>query len=114
MGIGTASPGARLEVTGDIVTTVNNAGSSTSIDWATSNVAYTSASCGAFTFTNMKDGGSYTLIVKGTSATTCSFSQTGLTFKMPVGHGAATSTKHTVYSFIRAGTDVYVAWIRGY
>ncbi|NBX85642.1 MAG: hypothetical protein EBQ80_00115, partial [Proteobacteria bacterium] len=114
VGIGTNSPTAVLQVSGDIVTTVNNAGSGTSIDWSTSNVAYTSANCGSFTFTNMRDGGAYTLVVKGATAATCSFSQTGLTFKMPVGHGATTVSKHTVYSFIRAGTDVYVTWIKGY
>jgi hypothetical protein len=114
LGLGTASPNVGLDVAGTIVSRVNNAGASTSIDWSSSNVAYTSASCGSFTFTNMQDGGSYTLVIQGTTSGTCSFSQSGLTFKLPVGHGATTAAKQTVYSFMRAGTTVYATWIPGY
>jgi hypothetical protein len=112
--IGSTTPSVNLDVTGTILSRVNNAGSATAIDWSTSNVAYTSANCGAMTFTNMQDGGSYTLVVTGATSGTCSFSQSGLTFKLPVGHGATTANKHTLYSFIRAGSNVYVTWIPGY
>jgi hypothetical protein len=114
VGIGTIDPSVKLDVAGAIVSRVYNAGSGTSIDWAQSNIAYTSANCGAFTFSNMQDGGSYTLVVQGATAATCSFSHSGLTFKLPVGHGATTVSKHTLYSFLRAGSNVYVTWIPGY
>ena len=65
VGIGTTSPNVKLDVAGAIVSRVNNAGSATSIDLATSNIAYTSAACGAFTLSNMQDGGSYTLVTTG-------------------------------------------------
>lgn len=114
VGIGTSVPNVKLDVAGTIVSRVNNVGASTSIDWSLSNTAYTSASCGAFTFTNMQDGGTYTLFVKGTTVATCSFTHVGLTVKLPTGHGATTSGKMTVYSFTRAGTHVFATWIPGY
>jgi hypothetical protein len=114
VGIGTTAPNVKLDVVGAVVSRVNNAGSGTSIDWSLSNIAYTTANCGAFTFSNMQDGGSYTLAVQGATSATCSFSHSGLTFKLPVGHGATTASKHTLYSFLRAGSNVYVTWIPGY
>lgn len=89
-----------------------NAG--TSIDWSRGNVQYTSASCGAFTFTNMQDGGVYSLTVKGTAAGTCSFSQSGLTFRMPPNHGTVSTGTMTFYTFTRSGSDVMVNWMPGY
>jgi hypothetical protein len=89
-----------------------NAG--TSIDWSRGNVQYTSASCGAFTFTNMQDGGVYSLTVKGTTAGTCSFSQSGLTFRMPPNHGSVSTGTMTFYTFTRSGSDVMVNWMPGY
>jgi hypothetical protein len=93
--------------------TIHDAGSATSIDWSQGSQQYTSANCGAFTFTNMVDGGVYTLAVRGSVSATCSFSQTGLTFKLPPGHGATIASTHTLYSFVRMGTFVYVSWIVG-
>lgn len=89
-----------------------NAG--TSIDWSEGNVQYTSASCGAFTFTNMQDGGVYSLTVKGTTAGTCSFSQSGLTFRLPPNHGMVSTGTMTFYTFTRSGSDVMVNWMPGY
>ncbi|MGY8666173.1 hypothetical protein Q3C01_28010 [Bradyrhizobium sp. UFLA05-109] len=114
IGIGTALPQATLDVHGSMFVESNNAGSSTAIDWSQGLTQYTSASCGAFTFTNMKDGGVYQLFIEGTTTGTCSFSQSGLTFKMPSNHGATTSGTMTVYSFSRAGSYVFVAWIPSY
>ena len=112
VGIGTTGPLSALDVVGSIYSRSNNAGSGTSISWATSNVAYTTASCGAFTFTNMQDGGSYTLIVQGATAGTCSFSQTGLSFRSAQTLTSTVST-HTIFTFLRAGTNVYVSMIAG-
>jgi len=112
VGIGTTGPLATLDVVGSIYSRSNNAGSATSINWATSNVASTTASCGAFTFTNMQDGGSYTLAVQGTTAGTCSFSQSGLTFRSSQTLTSTASTQ-TVFTFIRVGSTVYVSMIAG-
>lgn len=111
---GGSAPTTALDVTGAIYSRTNNAGAATSIDWSLANAQYTSASCGAFTFSNMQDGGVYTLAVQGTTSGTCSFTHTGLTFKYPTDHGATTASTQTLYSFQRMGTVVYVSWIRGY
>jgi len=113
IGIGVTNPTTALDVSGTILSRPFNAGAATSLDWSQSNMQYTTANCGAFTFTNMQDGGNYTLAVKGTTSGTCSFSHTGLTFHLPTDHGATTASKHTLYSFVRMGADVYVAWAKG-
>ncbi len=98
-----------------------NAGGATSFDWNNGNTQYTTASCGAFTFANMKDGGSYTLIVLGTTSGTCSFSQTTpdslsspTNFKFSPANGATVNGSMTVYTMLRAGNYVFVSWITGY
>jgi hypothetical protein len=113
VGIGTTGPLSTLDVAGAIYARSYNDGSSASVDWSKSNVVYTTASCGAFTFTNMQDGGSYTLIVQGATAGTCSFSQSGLTFKSPQTLTSTVSTQ-TVFTFLRAGSNVYVSMIAGF
>ncbi|MCC6138915.1 MAG: hypothetical protein IT287_09795, partial [Bdellovibrionaceae bacterium] len=114
VGIGTTVPGSKLEVVGQIASRGVDLGSGTTFDWSTGNNQYTTANCGAFTFTGMIDGGSYALAVKGATSTTCSFSHAGLTFRMPPDHSATLGGTHTFYTFTRMGTDVYVAWTKGY
>jgi hypothetical protein len=117
VGIGTTGPLATLDVAGSIYARSTNAGSGTTINWATSNTQYTTASCGAFSFTGMQDGGSYTLAVEGTTSGTCSFSNSDsptLTFKLPSNHGATTAGTMTLYTFLRTGTYVFVTWMPGY
>lgn len=111
VGIGTTGPNVKLDVSGAIVSRVVNAGAATSIDWASGNTQYTTANCGAVTFTNMQDGGTYSLYFKGATGGTCSFSQSGLTFKYPANHGAIPAGQTALYSFIRMGTDVLVTWL---
>jgi len=112
VGIGTATPGSRLEVNGAATnTSAYNAGSTTTIDFKQSNLAYTTASAGNFTLTGMKDGGTYTLAVQGTTSGTAAFSgtnpsSTAFTFKS-VNNAATTAGNQTVYTFIVMGTTVY-------
>ena len=74
---GTALPtanSARFEVDGASANvTAYNAGSSTTIDFSKSNLAYTTASAGTFTLQNLKDGATYTLAVQGTTGGTADF-----------------------------------------
>jgi hypothetical protein len=113
VGIGVMNPSAALEVMGSVVSRAFNAGSATSINWLQGNSQYTSANCGAFSFSNMLDGGHYVLAVQGTSSGTCSFSHSGLTFRMPPEHSATTAGQHALYAFNRMGSFVYVSWING-
>ncbi len=114
MGVGTNGPTAMLDVSGSMISRPRNAGSSTSIDFTNANAAYTTANCGAFTLSGMQDGGTYTLVVQGTTSGTCSFTHSGLTVRLPPSHGATTAGTHTLYSFQRLGANVYTSWIRGY
>jgi hypothetical protein len=125
VGIGTATPGATLDVFGDLkvskqIRSVPEGGlvfqtSGTAIDWDNGNVIVTTASCQAMTFSNMKEGGAYTLIVKGATAGTCTFSQTGISpWKFAPANGPSTASTTTVYTFIRAQNVAYVSWITGF
>ncbi len=120
VGIGVTGPVAKLEVQGQILSKVYDAGSSTSINWNNGNMQYTTASCGAITFSNMLEGGSYTLIVKGATSGTCTFSQTvpdtvaGGSFKFYPSNAATTASTTAIYSLVRAGSLVYVSWITGF
>jgi Repeat of unknown function (DUF5907) len=113
VGIGTNAPVSRLEVNGASTnTTAFNAAAGTSIDFTRSNLAYTTASAGAFTLTGIKDGGTYTLSVQGATAGTASFTATGFTFRN-VNNGITTASRHTLYTFIVMGTNVYFYMVTG-
>jgi hypothetical protein len=92
-----------------------DAGSSTSINFSNSNLAYTTATPQGFTLTGMKDGGTYTLAVQGSGTGTSSFSGTnpsGTTFNFTsLGNYAAVSGKHTLYTFVVMGTRVYFSMV---
>jgi hypothetical protein len=65
---------AKFEVSGAATNTAAfSAGSSQTIDFSQSNLAYTTASAGAFTLNNLKDGGVYTLAVQGTTSGNSTF-----------------------------------------
>ena len=107
IGIGTQNPTSRLEVNGAATNTTSfNAGANTIIDFSRSNLAYTTANPGAFTLSNLKDGGTYTLAVQGTTAGTSGFTATGFTFKSP-NNGLTAAGKETIYTFMVMGTSVY-------
>jgi len=94
-----------------------NAGASTTIDWNNGNTQYTTANCGAFTFSNMQDGGSYTLVVLGTTSGTCTFSQTSPdtpSYKYSPANGPTVGGTFSSYTFVRVGTYVMVSWISGF
>lgn len=121
VGIGTATPRASLDVNGTILSApAESIGVATIIDFATGNLKYTTKSCGAYQFHNLKDGGQYSFAVQGTAAELCTFtafSNAGsgaLTVHMPPNHGSTVQGTHTLYTMMVLGTHVYVAWIAGY
>ncbi len=114
VGIGTNTPSSKFEVNGASTnSTAYNASSGTTIDFALSNLAYTTASAGSFTLNNIKDGGTYTLAVQGTSSGTSSFTSTGFTF-YSTNNGATTTNKQTLYTFIVMGSKVYYFMTTGF
>jgi hypothetical protein len=88
-----------------------NALASNTIDFSLSNLAYTSfgGAAPSYTLTNLKNGGAYSLILTSTTNSgLATFTATGFTFKN-MGTIAMTSGKSHIYSFIVAGTVVYVS-----
>jgi hypothetical protein len=110
VGIGTALPTAKLQVNGAATnTSAFNAGSSTTIDFSQSNLAYSSAIGTAYALNNLKDGGAYSLILTGVTNTgSATFTASGFAVKY-MGTSAMTSGKTHIYSFIVAGTNVFVS-----
>jgi len=103
-----------LEVNGAATnTTAHNAASSSTIDFTKSNLAYSSNNPSSFTLSGIKDGGTYTLAVQGTTSGTSTFSSSGFTFKS-VNNGSTTSGKQTLYTFIVMGTTVYCFMAAGF
>jgi hypothetical protein len=114
VGIGTTNPGSTLEVNGSATNTAAyNSGSATAILFNNSNLAYTSASPTAFFLQGIKDGGTYTLAVQGTTSGTASFSAVGFTFKS-INNGTTIAGKDTLYTFVVMGTTVYVYMAAGF
>jgi hypothetical protein len=110
VGIGTTNPTSKFEVSGAATNALAfNAGSATTLDFSQSNLAYSSAVSTAFTLTNIKNGGAYTLVLTGTTNTgNASFTSAGFTFKY-MGTSAMATNKSHMYSFIVAGSIVYVS-----
>ena len=91
-------------------TSAFNAGTSSTIDFSQSNLAYTSGggAAPAYTLTNMKNGGAYTLVLTSTTNSgSATFIHAGFTIKY-MGTWAMTSGKHHIYSFIAIGNVIYV------
>jgi hypothetical protein len=84
---------------------------STSIDWKYGNTQCTSANAGAITFTNMADGGAYTLIITGfTTPGTYTFSHSGTTFKTNGGPITSATGFDLLVSCTRVGSRLICSW----
>ncbi len=115
VGIGTTSPAARLDVSGGaIYSRTVTAASTTAIDWSLGNVQSISPTVASLTFTNMLDGGAYSLAVTDTSGFQYTFSQSGLTFSFMPANTPVTMGSKSIYNFLRVGTTVYVTWTSGF
>jgi hypothetical protein len=120
IGVGTNAPRTALDVSGAIVSRPALSVAAGTVDFASNNLSYTSQNCRAFALYNLKDGGSYTLAVFGTTSALCSFTaysdagSTALTLKLPPDHTWTLEGKSTVYTFVVLGTTVIASWIPGY
>jgi hypothetical protein len=119
VGIGTTNPRSTFEVNGSATNTAaNNNGAANAIAFSLSNLAYTSLSAQSFNLTGMKDGGTYTLAVQGTTSGTSSFSGvnpsgTAFVFKS-INNGTTIAGKDTLYTFVVMGTTVYFYMATGF
>lgn len=96
--------------------TFNTTANASILDFGNGNTVVSQNTCGAtLTLSNLKDGGTYTFVnTDTTSSTQCNFQASGLTFKFSPANGARTSGTMTVYSFLRAGSFVFVSWGTGF
>jgi hypothetical protein len=110
VGVGSTVPTSKLEVNGSATNTLAfNAGSSSTIDFSQSNLAFSSAVGTTYTLNNIKNGGAYSLVLTATSNLgNAVFSAAGFTFKY-MGTRAMSSGKSHIYSFIVVGTVVYIS-----
>jgi hypothetical protein len=122
VGIGDiANPKARLDIDGALRTKSATSTNHT-IDFAQGNTVSTTADCSSnISFSNLLDGGSYTLVVTSTNTNQCNFS-TALTgedaatvnYRFRPANGPRTASSHTIYSLLRVGNTVYVSWDSGF
>ncbi|MEK7357001.1 MAG: hypothetical protein AAB250_11165, partial [Bdellovibrionota bacterium] len=121
IGIGSSSPTVALDVNGEmkaksISGSFNDAAAGSSLDFTTGNTQTTTYDCGsAIALSNMRDGGSYTIIVTGTGTNTCTFTHTDVTgWRFLPANGARTASTHSIYTILKAGTLTYVNWQSGF
>lgn len=119
LGVSTTSARATLDVNGAFLgrPAINVTGAV--VNFLNGNLQYTNNTCGAYALHNLKDGGTYTFVVKGSGVTTCVFTAysdaggTLLTFHYPSGHQPTIILTHTLYNFVVIGNDVYASWSPG-
>lgn len=129
VGIGTTSPSQKLVVTGNIKSSgqiANNSqtvtGGTSSIDWNNGNSISTDYNCASsLNFSNLLDGGTYSLVITDAGTGQCNFSTTTtgsdsgtLTYRFRPANANRAATSHTIYTLMRVGTVVYVSWASGF
>jgi len=110
----------KLYAGGQIAGKSYDAGTSCSLDWSHGNTQTTSCNCSTnLSFSNLRDGGNYTLLITDAGTTQCNISATTtgddalsgtLTTKWNPTNGVRTSSSYTVYSMTRIGSILLVAW----
>jgi hypothetical protein len=117
VGIGTVSPGAKLQVNGQAASVVATI-ASTTVDFNSGNIQTNSVAAGTLTLSNMIDGASYTLIL--TNATGGNYVLSGSSISAwHCAPACASNTvtvvggTHTVLSLMKVGVNAYVTWING-
>lgn len=113
VGIGTTSSGARLEVSGQIVSKEHVVASGGSADFSNgSSIVLQSVGGSTITLSNMVAGGVYNVIVEDTTARTYTFSGCTTTYFSP-DNGA--TTDRSVFTIYRRGASTcYITWTTGF
>lgn len=117
VGVGTTSPIAKLEIQGQMRILPYEAGEPSShaltINWNNGNNQVTGGDCSGpttYTFQNLLEGSVYFLTMNGLGGGTCIFTDGTNTFKFPKTGSIVSSGRKAVFSFLRAGSTVFVSW----
>jgi hypothetical protein len=121
VGIGNSNPSSAVDVTGAIISR-SHSQSTGAIDFNLANAITTTFDCSSnITLENIRDGGSYTLVITSTNTNQCNFSTsvTGadaatVSYRFAPSNGSRIANSHTVYSLQRIGNTIYVSWITGF
>jgi hypothetical protein len=116
VGIGTTTPGSKLEVSGRIVSllvTDADALTAITVDFSTANVidaTGASAACGTLNITNTVSGGSFTVTIPNATATctTIHWNGAATNVKLPAGYAGGVASSGLVYSFLHSGSYLWV------
>ncbi len=112
-----------VKLTGQIsVGSQTISGGTNSINWDNGNMILTDYDCASsIDMANIKDGGTYTLVVTGTGMTQCNFNTTTtgvdagtVTYKFKPANDARFASTTTVYTLMRVGNLVLVSWGSGF
>lgn len=127
VGIGSATPGSKLDVGGTVRGASLSAASASittaAIDFSVANSVSTSYDCagGSLSLANLRDGGSYVIVVTSATTAQCSFntSVTGtdaatVTYKFNIPNGPRIASSETIYNLMRVGSKVYISWNTGF
>lgn len=118
VGIASVNPRAHLDVSGTILPASSVANGTATVNFLNGNLQHTGLSCQPFALHNLKSGGTYTFIVKGATAATCTFTAfsdagvTALILHAPPSMISNAST-HTIFNFLVSDTDIYVTFANG-
>jgi hypothetical protein len=125
VGIGTSANNGKLEVAGNIVASTgqiysaqSTVASGATADFNNGNViVLQSVSGSTITVNNMRDGGSYTVVVADTTPRTYTFANCTNAHFQPANASTSNGTR-TVYSILKTTeggqTHCYIAWIKGF
>ncbi|MCX6106122.1 MAG: hypothetical protein NTY08_09855, partial [Proteobacteria bacterium] len=117
VGIGSVTPGAKLQVNGQAASVVATI-ASTTVDFNSGNIQTNSVAAGTLTLSNMIDGASYTLILTNATGGNYVLSGSSIT-AWHCAPACASNTvtvvggTHTVLSLMKVGVNGYVTWING-
>ena len=115
VGIGSATPSAKLKVAGGQAAGSFASNSTGSIDWNNGNIQSTSVAAGTITMSNMVDGAGYTLVINNATGGSYSLSSSGITFRCnPACPVTVTAGKDTVLAMVKGGSTVWLSWTPGF
>ena len=113
VGVGTATPAAKLQVAGQIVSEESVVASGATANFNNGNsIVLSSVGGSTITVSNMVAGGVYNVVVEDTTSRTYTFSGCGTTYFSPSNGATTNRSIYTIYR--RSTTACYITWVTGF